>query len=117
MGNINTITTGKPLLTLTVTASESVSEYVFGNNDGTITGAELKPMGVFVTDAEAGEDVAIVTTGLYRVRTGGAFDVGTELEVDANGMAVEASAGIVVADAREEAYGVTGESVLCELRK
>lgn len=117
MGSINTNTTGKPLLTLTVQASEQVTEYTFGNADGTITDAGTKPMGIFVTDADVGEDVGIVTTGLYRVKTGGAFDAGSELEVDANGVAIEASAGIVVADAREEAYGITGESVLCELRK
>ena len=37
MGSINTNTTGKPLLTLTVQASEPVTEYTFGNADGTIT--------------------------------------------------------------------------------
>lgn len=109
-----------PILTLTVAASGAVTERRFVGFDGAqIATADVRAMGVARYGVADGKDLPVDVMGTTIVETGGAFAIGDELTVDANGRAVinpEVGGEVVMADALEASAGA-GQFVEVFLRR
>jgi hypothetical protein len=90
----------RPTLTLTFKASGEVARrraVTFAGAQATVAGSKVA--GVAATDADDGEDFAVVVGGSVVVESGGAFSVGAGLAVDSAGRAVAAAALTVASGA------------------
>lgn len=77
------------LLTLTIAAASAVTAHRFVGYDGAqVDTEEAKALGVSVSDAKDGDDLALDVIGTTVVESGGAFDAGDELVSDASGAAI-----------------------------
>ena len=93
---------GVPILTETVLSSGAMVKGRFVGADGAYASAAGNAIGISSVDAiSVGKPISVVTLGLYYVIAGAAFAAGVKIEVGVDGKAVELSAGIAVARARE----------------
>ncbi|MCE8004229.1 DUF2190 family protein [Billgrantia ethanolica] len=97
------------LLALTATAAGAVSAHRFVGYDGAqVDTAGAKALGVSVSDAVDGDDLAVDVIGTTVVETGGAFSAGDDLVADASGRAIvnpEVGGEVVQAHALDDAGG------------
>lgn len=98
------------LLTLTLTASADVVAARFVSIAGAQSTAGGLALGVSQSNATPGQQFPAVVFGTAIVESGGAFSKGDPLQSDAQGRAVDATTGPVVAHALEDATAA-GEMV------
>jgi len=92
-----------PALTLSLTATGTITSRRFVTVAGAQAGAAANPLGVANFDATSGQDLAVTVLGTAVVESGGAFSAGAELETDSSGRAVAKTGGPVVARALQAA--------------
>jgi len=92
-----------PLLTLTRTASGTVSAETFVDATGATATASAAALGVARTNALDGKDLPVDVLGTTTVIASGAISDGADLEVAAEGKAVVLSTGVRVAIALQDA--------------
>lgn len=102
------------LLALTATAVGAVSAHRFVDYDGAQVDTEgAKALGVSVSDAKDGDDLAVDVIGTTVVESGGAIAAGDELVAAADARAIvnPAVGGEVVAAHALDAAGGAGEFI------
>jgi hypothetical protein len=92
-----------PILTTTVTAAATLSEFQAVGYDGNVAAAAAAIMGLVTTDAAQGDAVSVDRLGTSIAIASGAISKGDQLEVGAGGALTALAAGIVVARAEQDA--------------
>lgn len=91
------------VMTHTVEATAAIVRHRFVDLTGAHATAAGAAFGVSTTAADIGDQVPVDCLGSSIVEVSGAISKGGEIEVGANGVAVAASAGTVVARALQDA--------------
>lgn len=91
------------VMTLTIEAAAAITRHRFVDLSGAHATAAGNAFGVSTTDAPIGEQLAVDCLGSSIVEASGAIAKGGEIEVGANGVAVAADTGTVVARALQAA--------------
>ena len=95
--------TAHHVLTATLISSAAVGANVFVGFDGTVCGAGEKAYGVSLAAADADEPMGVCVMGVLVVLSGGAIEVGAEVESDASGNAITKDTGVSNGWALDEA--------------
>ncbi len=93
------------ILALTSVATAAVSANTFVGYDGQTAAAGTDALGIADYDAATGDSFAITVLGTQRVKAGGAFNAGDQLQVGPDGKAVVLADGKPVAKALQDSAG------------
>jgi len=77
-----------PALTITRRAAGAIAAHRFVDVAGQQAGADAKVVGVALTDAEAGDDLAVLAVGQITMTAGAAIAAGDEVVSNAGGLPV-----------------------------
>jgi len=91
------------VMTHTVQATAAIERHRFVDLDGTHSTAAGNAFGISTSEAAIGDQLAVDCLGSSIVEASGVIAAGGEIEVGADGVAVAASAGTVVARALQDA--------------
>lgn len=102
------------ILTLSIVATGAITAHRgVGYDDAQAAAAGQKIKGVATSDAAQGDSITVDAIGTTIIESGGAFDPGDALAIDADGRAVEASSLAVAAGATPVTSGAAnGAAVL-----
>lgn len=103
-----------PVCPFTITASGELIENRFVGVDGAEAGAGDNALGVSTHYAADGEDATVEALGIISVETGASVTAGALVESDAEGRAIDQSAGAVLARALDGS-AAAGDFVRCKL--
>ncbi|NOR68141.1 MAG: DUF2190 domain-containing protein [Methylomarinum sp.] len=93
----------KPILTLAVLASATITEFGAIDYDGTVPASGDTMQGLAVTDGVSGDLVATDVLGTSIAIAGGPVAIGAELQVGTGAKLITKAAGLVVARALQAA--------------